>query len=154
MRFATPALLLAFMIAVCFAPSIAGRRNLRGQKQFEKSCGGLHAGIHAEVIRRDPNYSRPSVVMVTMVLLNDGDTPFNSIERGWSVVIDGKYLSDSSSVLDNRFQPGGILNPGESYQLAAQLEISKYFPELGEHTLSWKGQGFHSSTIKVEITPQ
>jgi hypothetical protein len=48
----------------------------------------------------------------------------------------------------------GILNPGESYEFGKELEISKYFLKLGEHTLSWKGQQFQSSTIKVNVTPQ
>ena len=57
---------------------------------------------------------------------------------GLQIVIDGQKLSDSDCILGNDMQPDGgwgILNPGESYD----LEISRYFPKLGEHTLSWKG---------------
>ena len=79
----------------------------------------------------------------------------NSTE--WQIVIDGKELIDSGFIFGNGFQPDGgygVLKPGESYEFGRELEISRYFPKLGEHTLSWKGQLFHSSTIKVNITAQ
>jgi len=66
-------------------------------------------------------------------------------------------LSDSWYIFGNGMHPEGgwgILNPGESYEFGKELEISKYFLKLGEHTLSWKGQQFQSSTIKVNVTPQ
>ena len=146
---------IASIMAVCFVPQVAGPRILQATKQDEKSCGGLHAGIRAELVRKDPNYSRPAFVMVSFVLLNDGETPMNSTE--WQIVIDGKELSDSGFIFGNGFQPEGgygVLKPGESYEVGRELEISKYFPKLGEHTLSWKGQLFQSSTIKVNITAQ
>jgi hypothetical protein len=71
-------------------------------------------------------------------------------------VTDGKELSDSAHLFGNGFQPGGgynTLNPGEWYELGEKLEISRYFHGLGEHTVSWKGQAFQSSTLKVNITP-
>lgn len=138
-------------------PLIAGQRNLRDSEEVAKSCSGLHAGVRAEIVRRDPNFSRPSFVMVSFVLLNDGDTPINSTEGGWTIVIDGMDLKDSYYILGNGLQPDGgwgILNPGEWYEFGKELEISKYFPKLGEHTLSWKGGGFQSSTIKTKITPE
>jgi hypothetical protein len=95
--------------------------------------------------------------MVSFVLLNDEETPVNSVEGGWQIVIDAKELSDSGYIFGNGPQPDsgwGVLNPGESYVFGKELEISRYFPKLGEHTLSWKGRRFQSSTIKVNITPQ
>ena len=130
---------------------------LAAQNEDERRCSGLHAGIRAELVRRDPNYSRPAFVMVSFVLLNDGQSPINSTQGGWQIVIDGKELSDSGFIVGNGPQPEGgwgILKPGESYEFGKELEISRYFPKLGEHTLSWKGQLFQSSTIKVIITPQ
>jgi hypothetical protein len=95
--------------------------------------------------------------MVSFILLSDGETPINSTKGGWQIVIDGKELSDSGYIFGNGMQPDGgwgILNPGESYEFGKELEISRYFLTLGEHTLSWKGQQFQSSTIKVNVTPQ
>ena len=148
---------IASIMAVCFVPQVAGPRILQATQQVEQSCAGLHAGIRAELVRRDPNYSRPAFVMVSFVLLNDGETPMNSTKGGWQIVIDGKELSDSGFIFGNGPQPGrgwGVLKPGESYEFGKELEISRYFPKLGEHTVSWKGQLFQSSTIKVNITPQ
>ena len=156
-RFEKKAILCLAMIGAYFMPLIARQRTLHDSKKTAKDCSGLHAGVRAEVVRRDPNFSRPAFVMVSFVLLNDGDGPVNSIEGGWTIVIDGVDLKDSSHILGNGVQPEGgwgILNPGESYEFGKELEISKYFPKLGEHTLSWKGGGFQSSTIKVKITPQ
>jgi hypothetical protein len=127
------------------------------QDEGNKNCAGLHAGIRAELVRPDPNDSRPAFVMVGFVLLNDGETPINSTKGGWKIVIDGKELSDSDYILNNGMQPDGgrgILNPGESYEFGKELEISRYFPKLGEHTLSWKGQQFQSAIIKVNVTRQ
>lgn len=70
-------------------------------------------------------------------------------------MVDGVDLKDSDYILGNGMQPDGvwgILNPGESYDFGKELEISKYFPKLGEHTLSWKGGGLQSSTIIAATT--
>ena len=155
-RIAKTATLCVAVIAGCFT-LIAGQRNLRDSEKTANSCSGLHAGVRAEVVRRDPNFSRPAFVMVSFVLLNDGDSPVNSTKGGWTIEIDGMDLKDSDYILGNGMQPDGgwgILNPGESYEFGKELEISKYFPKLGEHTLSWKGGGFQSSTITVKITLQ
>jgi hypothetical protein len=93
---------------------------------------------------------------LSFIVLNDGQSPTNSTAGGWQIVIDGKELSDSSCLFGNGMQPEGgynTLNPGEWYELRMKLEISKYFHSLGQPTVSWKGQGFESSTLKVNITP-
>jgi hypothetical protein len=136
--------------------AIAGPRVLRPSDVTEQSCSGLHAGIRAQLLRDDPNGSRPALVILSLTVLNDGQSPINSTAGGWQIVIDGKELSDSTYLFGNGMQPEGgynILNPGEWYELGLKLEISKYFHTLGEHTVSWKGQGFQSSTLKVNITP-
>jgi len=135
---------------------IAGPRVLRSSDVTEHNCSGLHAGIRAQVLRDDPNGSRPAFVNLSLILLNDGQSPINSTAGGWQIVIDGKELSDSTNHFGYGMQPEGgynTLNPGEWYELGMKLEISKYFHTLGEHTVSWKGQGFQSSTLKVNITP-
>jgi hypothetical protein len=147
----------AGIIAVCFTPLVAGSRGLQTANGGKQSCGGLHAGIRAWLVRSDPNGSRPAFVLVRVILLNDGDVPVNSTAGGWQIVIDGKEVRDDSGFFANGMQPDGgygILNPGESYALDRQLEISRYLPKLGEHTLSWKGQQFQSSTIKINVTAQ
>lgn len=156
-RFRKRAIVFTIIFAICFTPLVAGPRILQTAKKVEQSCSGLHAGIRAELVRSDPNDSRPAFVMVSFILLNDGEVPINSTKGGWQIVIDGKELSDSGFIFGNGPQPDGgwgILNPGESYVFGKELEISKYFPKLGEHTLSWKGQLFQSSTIKINVTPQ
>jgi len=127
------------------------------QERTEKSCGGLHAAIRGELVRRDPPYTQPPFVMLTFILLNDSDAPVNAVEGGWQIVIDGKELKDSDFIFGNG--PGpiggyGILKPGESYELGKGLELSRYFPEEREYKVSWKGKRFQSSTITVRVTPK
>lgn len=142
--------------AIGLSAQIAGPRDLRPSDVTEQSCSALHAGIRAQLVRDDPNGSRPAFVNLSLILLNDGQSPTNSTAGGWQIVIDGKELSDSTHLFGNGMQPEGgynTLNPGEWYELRMKLEISRYFHSLGEHTVSWKGQGFQSSTLKVNITP-
>jgi hypothetical protein len=127
------------------------------EKAPNGDCAGLHAGIRAEVVRQDPSYSRPAFVMVSFILLDDGSAAINSTEGGWQIVIDGKELPDSAYILGNGPEPKGgygILKPGEWQEFGKELEIAKYFHTLGEHTLSWKGGRFQSSTLKITIPAQ
>jgi hypothetical protein len=122
-----------------------------------KSCGGLHAAIRGELVRRDPPYTQPPFVMLTFILLNDSDAPINAVEGGWQIVIDGREQKDSALIFGNGPEPVGgygILKPGESYELGKGLELSRYFPEEREYEVSWKGKGFQSSTITVSVTPK
>jgi hypothetical protein len=142
---------IAAMFAATILPLIAA------QDKREASCSGLHAAIRAELVRRDPPYTEPSFVMLAFILLNDSDAPINTVEGGWQIVIDGKELKDSDFIFGNGPGPVsgyGILKPGESYELSKGLELSRYFPEEREYTVSWKGKGFQSSTITVRVTPK
>jgi len=71
-RLSGKSLIVALGIIAAIVPLVAA------QDEGNKNCGGLHAGIRAELVRRDPNYSRPAFVMVSFILLNDGETPINS----------------------------------------------------------------------------
>jgi hypothetical protein len=148
---------VTILVAVFLIPSIGAEDKHGKESRLEASCGGLHAAIRGELVRRDPPYTQPPFVMLTFILLNDGDTPVNSIEGGWQIVIDGKELSDSDFIFGNGVTPvggWGTLKPGESYEFGKGLELSRYFPEEREYRVSWKGKGFQSSTITVMITPK
>jgi hypothetical protein len=70
---------------------------------------------------------------------------------GWQIVVDGKELSDSDYFFGNGPQPDGgwgILNPGESYEFGKELEISKYFLTLREHTLPGTDNNFKARRLK------
>lgn len=143
-------LAIAAIVATTIAPST---KALEGT---EKSCGGLHAAIRGELVRRDPRYAQPPFVMLTFILLNDSEVPVNAVKGRWQIVIDGKELEDSDFIFGNGPVPVGgygILKPGESYELGRGLEVSKYFPEERDYRISWKGKGFQSSTITVTVTP-
>jgi hypothetical protein len=103
------AILFISIAGLCCTPQVAGPRPLQITGKVEEGCRGLHAGVRAELVRRDPNYSRPAFVMVSFFLLNDGDIPINSAKGGWQYVIDGKELSDSGYILFNGVQPEGVL---------------------------------------------
>lgn len=144
-------MLAVTMLAAAFIPSYVA------QDKAENDCGGLHSAIRGQLVRRDPPYTQPPFVMLTFILLNDGETPINSVEGGWQIVIDGRELKDSDFIFGNGPMPSGgwgILNPGESYEFGKGLELSKYFPEEREYRVSWKGKRFRSSTIAVDVTPK
>lgn len=127
------------------------------QDKRAESCGGLHAAIRGELVRRDRPYTEPPFVMLTFILLNDSEAPVNAVEGGWRIIIDGEELKDSDFIFGNGPQPDGgygTLKPGESYQFGKGLELSRYFPEEREYKVSWKGKGFQSSTITVRVTPK
>jgi len=148
--------LLTMLVTICFISPIAAQDAPRESSGKDRNCSGLHAGIRAELVRRDPAYAQPAFVMLSFVLLNDGVSPTNSVEGGWMIVIDGKELSDSGWIFGNGPGPvggWGTLSPGESYEFGKALPISKYFPEEREYKVYWKGKMFQSSTITVAITP-
>jgi hypothetical protein len=106
--------------------------HLTAQDKHEKTCGGLHAAIGGEVVRRDPLATQSPYVMLTFVLLNDSDAPINTVEESWQIVIDGKELKDSGLIFGNGIRPvggWGILKPGESFQFGKGLTLGNYFPD-------------------------
>jgi hypothetical protein len=140
--------MLLSTLAAIIIPCIAAR------SAPEQACGGLHAAIRAELVRRDPPYTQPPFVMLTFVLLNDSEKPINTVEEGWKIVVDGKDVEESDFIFGNGVTPvggWGTLNPGESYEFGKGLELSRYFPEEREYRVSWKGKGFRSSTITVRV---
>jgi hypothetical protein len=139
-------LVAAVVLVTTLIPSLAA------QDERETNCGGLHAAIRAELVRRDPPYTQPPFVMVSFILLNDGQSPVNSTEEGWKLFIDGKEID---GVWNSGPQPiggYGTLNPGESYRFSKELELSRFFPEERDYKVYWKGKRFRSSTITVKVT--
>lgn len=133
-------------IDCCFAQS--GLSNSSGIAAH--SCAGLHAGIQAQIA---PGAAQPSV-MVSFLLLNDGEKPIDVAEKTWKIIIDGSVLTDSGMIFGNGPAPAGgwtALSPGANYQLGKALPISTYFPKKGNYKVSWKGLGFQSSTIVITI---
>src|SRR5580658_6378755 len=118
-----------------------------------KTCAALHAGIRAQII---PPYTETPSVMLSFLLLNDSETPVDVDAGSWKIVVNGGELNDSGYIFGNGPHPIGgfrVLNPGESYEFAAQLPIVKYFLPNGQYRVSWKGAAFQSPTITVTITP-
>jgi hypothetical protein len=156
-RLANGIVLFTMLAAVCLIPTALAQETPAGNIISDENCGDLHAGIRAELVRRDPAYTQPPFVMLNFILLNDGEAPINSTAGAWKISIDGKELNNSGWILGNGPRPTngyGILSPGESYSFGVGLEISKYFPEEREYKVSWGGEGFQSSTITVTITPK
>ena len=80
---------------------------IAAQDKREMSCGGLHAAIRGELVRRDPPYTEPPFVMLTFILLNGSDAPINAVEGGWQNVIDGEELKDPDFIFGNGPGPAG-----------------------------------------------
>ena len=73
-------LVVPTLLGLALIPSIASGGKALGKSKLDNACGVLHAAIRAELVRRDPPYTQPPFVMLSFILLNDGDTPVNSVE--------------------------------------------------------------------------
>jgi hypothetical protein len=144
-----PAMLLVIGALTCLA--LVTRHGTAAQEsKVRANCLGLHAGITAQLTE---GYSDPSV-MVSFHLLNDSETTQDSAPASWQIVIDGKELKDSGWIFGNGPGPvGGYgkLAAGGTFDFGKALPIAKYFPEMQEHRISWKGQYFQSPTVTVTI---
>jgi len=153
-RFALCVVVLLPTAVMPITSSVSVRATPLMDGQVDTNCRALHAGIRAEFVRRDPPYTQPPFVMVSFVLLNDGDTPAEASPGSWKLVIDGKELNDSAMIFGNG--PGPVngwrtLNPGETAEFGKELEAIEYFPDGRDHKISWHGTGFQSPTITVKI---
>ena len=111
---------------------------------------GLHAGIEAVLL---PMESGPNV-QLSFLLLNDSGTDIALKPESWKIVINGKELEDSEMIFDKGFASvKGLppLLPGQSAAFMEFLPTKQYFPHPGKYTLSWKGDGFESSSITITI---
>lgn len=143
--------ILLTVLAALLIPPIAAPNT------SEQSCGGLHAAIRGELVRRDAPYTEPPFVMLSFILLNDSEQPIDAAAEDWRIVIDGKELADSGYIFGNGPGPvggWGVLNPGESYQFGKALPVGEYFPVEREYRVFWRSKGFRSSTITVRVTPK
>lgn len=141
------------LLVLCTPVSIA--RPSRPDPTHRVSCGGLHAGIRAVLQRRDVPYAHPLFLAISFILVNDGQEVIDSAPGAWKIVINGTELSDSGWIFGNGPAPmGGYgkLNPGDFYEFGKGLDISKYFPKDGMYQVSWRADGFQSSTIEVILT--
>lgn len=138
------AALLTMTLAICLAVSV----------RADSQCAGLHAGITAQLVQLKPGYTETAHVQLVFLLINDSDSAMDVNAGSWKIVIDGVELQDSDFIFGNGPRPIGgwtTLQAGQYYELGTALPISKYFPGAGEHKVSWKGDGFRSSTITVKI---
>ena len=136
--------LVAVTLAICLAISVPAHAQ----------CAGLHAGITAQFVQIKPGYTEPAHVQVVFLLINDSDSAVDVKAGSWKIVIDGVELQDSDWIFGNGPMPTGgwtTLEAGQYYELGKALPTSKYFREAGEHKLSWRGDGFRSSTITIKI---
>lgn len=112
----------------------------------EAQCDrGLHAGIRARV--KEGLFDH---VFLLFVLLNDSDSAIDVAPGSWRIVVDGAELAEP---VGRGLVPGEgwtPLQPGQHYQFGRELDETKYFLHPGEHRVSWRGQGFQSSTIIVK----
>lgn len=137
--------LLPLTLAIC--PEVCVRAHAQ--------CSGLHGGITAELVQMKPGYTEPAHVQLTFLLINDSDSPLDVAAGSWKIVVDGIELADSGWIFGNGPMPTDgwkSLQPGQYYELGKALPADKYFPDTGEHKVSWRGKGFQSATITVKIS--
>ena len=136
--------LSALTFTLCLAVSIPAH----------SQCAGLHAAITTQFVPIKSGFTEPAHVQFAFLLINDSDTAVDVKAGSWKIVIDGVELPDSDFIFGNGPMPAGgytILEPGQYYERGTALPTSKYFPEAGEHKVSWRGDGFRSSTITIRI---
>jgi hypothetical protein len=91
---------------------------------------------------------------IEFTLVNDGDKVIDPRIPESQIVINGKELSDSGSILSSveegtRFK---ALPRGES--LRFDRVLGDRFKQPGVYRVSWKGAGFQSSEIVLRILPE
>jgi hypothetical protein len=132
-------------VTICLAISVA----------VHAQCAGLHAGITAQSVQVKPGSTEPADVQIEFLLINDSDSPVDVKAGSWKIVIDGVELQESDWIFENGPMPAGgwtTLEAGQHYEFGKALPTSKYFLEPGEHKVSWRGDGFRSSTIAVRVS--
>jgi hypothetical protein len=138
------AAVVAVTLTICLAISVPAHAQ----------CAGLHAGITAQFVQVKPGYTEPAHVQIVFLLINDSDSAVDVKAGSWKIVIDGVELLDSDWLFGNGPMPTGAwttLEAGQYYELGKALPTSKYFPEEGEHKISWRGDGVRSSTITIKV---
>ena len=142
--------MLGRIVAVTCVALVAWRVAGAQESKSQGNCTGLHAGITAQLTQ---GYEEPSV-MVAFLLLNDSETAQSTAPESWTILIDGKELSDSGWIFGNGPEPSGgygTLAAGATFDFGKALPIAKYFPERREYRISWKGRYFQSPTVTVRI---
>jgi hypothetical protein len=117
-----------------------------------KKAGSLWAGL--SVNRPIFRAGQAKDLRIEFTLVNDGDQVIDPKIPESQIVINGKELSDSGSILSS-VQKGAhseALSPGESLQFDCLLEDQ--FKQPGVYRVSWKGAGFQSSEIVLRILPE
>ncbi len=117
----------------------------------QKNVGSLWAGltVNHPIFRA----AQTKDLRIEFTLANDGDQVIDPKIQESRIVINGKELSDSGTIL-SRVQKGArfsALPPGESLQFDCLL--GDQFKEPGIYRASWKGTGFHSPEIVLRILP-
>lgn len=138
------AVLVEVTLTICLAISVPAHAQ----------CAGLHAGITAQFVQAKPGYTEPAHVQLVFLLINDSDSAIAVKAGSWRIVIDGVELQESDWLFGNGPMPTGgwtILQGGQYYELGKALPTDKYFPYPGEHKVSWRGEGFRSSTISIRV---
>jgi len=91
---------------------------------------------------------------IEFTLVNDGDKVIDPKIAESRIIINGKELADSASVLTSTSKdaPFTALAPGQSLQFDCPL--GDHFKEPGTYPASWKGAGFQSSEIVLRVLPE
>jgi hypothetical protein len=117
----------------------------------QKKAGSIWAGLSVN----HPIFKAGQTkdLRIEFSLVNDSDKPIDPKITKSQILINGKELTDSASILSS-FPKGGrsnALSPGESLQFDRLL--GDQFKEPGIYRVSWKGADFHSPEIVLRILP-
>ena len=115
----------------------------------QKRAGSLWAGLSVNhpIFRA----GQTKDLRIEFSLVNDGDKIIDPKIPESRIVINGKELTDSRSILSS-VQKGGrfqALSPRESLQF--DYLLGDQFKEPGTYRVSWRGSGFQSSEIVLRV---
>ena len=117
----------------------------------QKKEGSLWAGLSANhpIFRA----GQANDLRIEFTLVNDGDQVIEPKIPESRIVINGKELSDSGTILSS-VQKGTrvkALPPGENLQF--DCLVGDQFKEPAIYRVSWKGADFHSPEVVLRILP-
>jgi hypothetical protein len=128
---------------------LAAANQPKTQSILEERQGALWAalGVKQPVFK----LGQTKDLRIEFTLVNDGESEIDPRIVESRIVINGKELAYSGSILisaskDTRLR---AISPGESLQFG--VDLGNHFKEPGIYRVSWKGADFHSPEIVVRI---
>jgi hypothetical protein len=124
----------------------------KGSNTVQPKAGSLWAALSINHLVFKVGQTKD--LRIEFSLINDGDKVIDPKIAESRIVVNGKELAESESVLSGvpKDAPFKAMSPGDSFQFS--LLLRDHLKEPGTYRISWKGAGFQSSEIVLRILPE